>query len=174
VHQKSSRNRQGDRSALKPPGDPVETGLRLLGRRDHSKEELRRKLSRRGHKKEAIDEAIRQIHKAYCLDDAAFARSYVRRRLSARGPMAIAGELAARGVDRAAAEAALAEFGAEQQLRSANILAVKLYNRERADLDDRQIVDRIGGKLLRRGFPATIARAACRSLLAGAAQPPED
>jgi regulatory protein len=174
VQQRSSRGRKGDGAAAKPPGDPVETGLRLLGRRDHSQEELRRKLSRRGHEKLAIEEAMQKIHKAYCLDDQAFARSYVRRRSSARGPMAIAGELAARGVDRAATEAALAEFGAAEQLSAATRLATRLYAREREDLGYRQIVDKIGTKLLRRGFPTTIARAACRYLLTEAAQPPED
>jgi regulatory protein len=145
-----------------------------LGRRDHSREELRRKLSLRGHEKPAIDEAIQRIDKTYGLDDQAFARSYVRRRASARGPMAIAGELAARGVDRAATEAALAEFGAAEQLGSATVLAMRLYAREREDLGYRQILDKIGAKLLRRGFPTTIVRAACRSLVAGASQPPED
>jgi regulatory protein len=174
VQQRSSKRRRSGEAGAKPPGDPVETGIRLLSRRDHSREELRRKLSQRGHEKQAIEEAIKTIHRSYCLDDQAFARSYVRRRSSARGPVAIAGELAARGVDRATTEAALAEFDAEAQLRAANLLAMRLYHRERDDLDYRQIVTKIGGKLLRRGFSMTIARAACRSLASGTAQIPED
>jgi regulatory protein len=176
VQQRSSRGRQGGKGAYAkpPPGDPVETGLRLLSRRDHSREELRRKLSQRGHEKQAIDEAIQRIHKSYALDDQAFARSYVRRRSSAKGPVAIAGELAARGIDRASTEAALAEFGAAQQLQAATLLAFRLYARQREDLGYRQVLDKIGSKLLRRGFSTTIARAACHSLLRGTAQPPED
>jgi SOS response regulatory protein OraA/RecX len=107
------------------------------------------------------------------MDDQAFARAYVRRRSSTKGPMAIAGELAARGVDRAATEAALAEFGAAEQLQAATILAMRLSHREREDLDYRQMVDKIGAKLLRRGFSTTIARAACRAVLAGAAHGPD-
>lgn len=157
----------------KKPGDPVETGLRLLSRRDHSQEELRRKLSRRGHEEPAIAEAMRKIHNAYCLDDQKFARSYVRMRSKTRGPLAIAGELAARGVDRAATEAALAEFGAAEQLQAATILANRLYGRVREDLDYRQMLDKIGTKLARRGFPSTIVRAACHAVAAGTAPSPE-
>ena len=176
MQQRSSRGRQGGAASAKPPpGDPVETGLRLLSRRDHSREELRRKLSQRGHEKKAIEEAIQRIHKSYSvIDDQAFARAYVRRRSSSKGPIAIAAELAARGIDRAATEAALAEFGAAEQLRAATILAMHLSHREREDLDYRQMLDRIGAKLLRRGFPTTIARAACRAVVAGAALAPDD
>jgi regulatory protein len=175
VQQRSSRGRQGGGASAKPPpGDPVETGLRLLRRRDHSREELRRKLSQRGHEKQAIEEAIERIHKSYVLDDQAFARSYVRRRSSVKGPMAIAGELAARGIDRASSEAALTEFGAAEQLQAATLLAFRLYSRQREDLGYRQVLDKIGSKLLRRGFPAAVVREACRSILSGAAQPPED
>ena len=170
MRQKSS---SGGTPAKKQPGDPVETGLRLLGRRDHSREELRRKLSRRGHERPAIEEAMRKIHDAYCLDDQKFARSYVRMRSKTRGPMAIAGELAARGVDRAATEAALADFGPAEQLRAATILAMRLSHREPEDLDYRQMLDKIGPKLARRGFSTTIVRAACHAVAAGTAPSPE-
>jgi regulatory protein len=174
VEQRSFKRRRSGEAAAKPLGDPVETGIRLLSRRDHSLEELRRKLSLRGHKDQALDDALKAIQGMYRLDDQAFARSYVRRRSSIRGPMAIAGELAARGVDRASTEAALAEFDAEKQLTAANVLARRLYHREREDLNYRQIIDKIGAKLVRRGFSTTIARAACRSLALGAVRPPED
>lgn len=88
--------------------------------------------------------------------------------------MAIAGELAARGVDRAATEAALAEFGPAEQLLAATRLANKLSGRVREDLDYRQMLDKIGTKLARRGFSTTIVRAACHAVAAGAAQAPDD
>jgi regulatory protein len=144
-----------------------------LGRRDHSREELRRKLSRRGHEKESVEEAIRQISRSYGMDDQRFARSYVRMRSKTRGPMAIAGELAARGVDRAATEAALAEFGPAEQLLAATILANKLSGRVHEDLDYRQMLDKIGSKLARRGFSTTIVRAACHAVATGTAPSPE-
>jgi SOS response regulatory protein OraA/RecX len=88
--------------------------------------------------------------------------------------MAIAGELAARGIDRASTDTALAEFGAAEQLQAATLLAFRFYSRQREDLGYRQVLDRIGAKLLRRGFPTAIVRAACRSLVTGAAGPTED
>jgi SOS response regulatory protein OraA/RecX len=88
--------------------------------------------------------------------------------------MAIAGELAARGIDRAAADAALAEYGAAEQLRFATRLAERLYDRQEPGMGYREMLDSIGTKLLRRGFPTTIVRAACRAALAGAGQPPDD
>ena len=152
------------------PGDPIETGLRLLGRRDHSREELRRKLSRRGHEKQAIEEALQRIHKAYCLDDEAFARSYVRRRASSRGPLAIASELAARGIARQTIEAALAAFEPADQVGAATRLAERLYEPE---MSYRELLDRVGSKLLRRGFSTSVVLAACRSVLE-TARLPED
>ena len=166
---KSSKSR-----VPKPPGDPVEAGLRLLARRDHSREELRRKLSRRGHEQQALEEAIRRIDESYGLDDQAFARSYVRRRASTKGPLAIAGELAARGIDRRSAQAALAGFGADEQLASATLLAERLYAQSGRRMGDRDALNKIGTKLLRRGFSTAIVRAACRAVLEGAAQATDD
>ena len=46
---------------------------------------------------------------------------------------------------------------------------MRLSHRVREDLDYRQMLDRIGTKLARRGFPTTIVRAACRAVVAGTA-----
>ncbi|HEY3196320.1 MAG TPA: regulatory protein RecX [Candidatus Dormibacteraeota bacterium] len=148
--------------------------MRLLGRRDHSRLELRRKLSRRGHDDEVVRAVLDRFRDAGYLDDAKFARSVVRRRASGRGPRAIAAELAALGIDRAAAAAALAEFGPEEQLRSAIHLAERLYARLASDrqLGYRDLLDHVGPKLLRRGFPETIVRQACRTVLEGLGQAP--
>jgi SOS response regulatory protein OraA/RecX len=67
----------------------------------------------------------------------------------------------------------VAEFDLEAQLVSATRLAERLYARK-AGIDYREMLDTIGTKLLRRGFPAPVVREACRSVLTGAAQPPED
>jgi hypothetical protein len=37
----------------------------------------------------------------------------------------------------------------------------------------REMLDRVGAKLIRRGFPVAVVTAACRSVLATAAQQPE-
>ena len=145
----------------------------LLARRAHSKWELRRKLRMKGFGAEAVDSAMARLVELGYLDDSSFAKGLVRHRSALRGPRAISAELAAKGIDRAEAEAALAEFDTEAQLASATRLAKRLYSRK-TRLGYREMLEAIGTKLLRRGFPAQVVRAACRSVLSGAAQPPED
>jgi regulatory protein len=140
--------------------------LRLLARRAHSRVELLLKLTRRGYDGEAIRAALRRLEELGYLDDQAFARSFVRRRGSVRGPRALSAELAARGVDRAQVDTAVAEFGEAEQLAAATQIAERLYARK-PSLGYREILDQVGAKLVRRGFSVSVARAACHTLLAG-------
>lgn len=101
------------------------------------------------------------------MDDQSFARSYVRRRGTMRGPRALSAELAARGVERAQVDVAMDDFGAAEQLAVATGIAERLYARTPLP-GQREVLDRIGSKLVRRGFSVAVARAACMSVLAGA------
>jgi regulatory protein len=127
----------------------------------------------KGFGPEAVDTAMARLVELGYLNDAAFAQGLVQRRGSLRGPRALSAELAAKGVDRAEADAAVAEFTTDAQLASASRLAERLYARK-AGIGYREMLDTIGTKLLRRGFPAPVVREACRSVLAGTVQPPED
>jgi regulatory protein len=135
--------------------------------------ELKRKLGLRGHSPEEIESALTRLKELGYLDDRSFAESLVRRRGAARGPMALSAELAARGVDRAQADAAVAGFEPEAQLASATRMAERLYAR-RQPASYRETLDAVGTKLLRRGFSTTIVRAACRAVLSGTSPQPED
>jgi regulatory protein len=137
--------------------------MRLLARRAHSRVELLLKLTRRGYESAAIRSALRRLDELGYLDDQAFARSFVRRRGVARGPRALSAELAARGVDRAHVDTAMADFDESEQLAAATRIAERLYA-GKAVLGSREILDSIGAKLVRRGFSAATARAACRAL----------
>jgi len=155
-----SRHRQ-------PPSDSaLDAGVRLLARRAHSRVELLLKLTRRGYDGEAIRAALRRLEELGYLDDQAFARSFVRRRGSVRGPRALSAELAARGVDRAQVDMAVAEFGEAEQLAAATHIAERLYARKPSP-GYRGILDEVGAKLVRRGFSVSVAKAACHALLAG-------
>ena len=149
--------------------DPIARAIGLLARRAHSKWELRRKLRLKGYQPEAIDTAMARLMELGYLNDQDFARGLVRRRAALRGPLALSAELFAKGVSRAEAEIAMAEFDPEAQLVSATRLAERLYART-PGIGYREVLDKIGAKLLRRGFPTTIVRAACRSVL----ERPED
>ena len=127
----------------------------------------------KGFEADAVDAAMARLVELGYLNDSSFAKGLVRRRAALRGPRALSAELAARGVDRAEADAAVAEFDLEAQLVSATRLAERLYARK-PGISYREMLDTVGTKLLRRGFPTQVVYAACRSVLLGAAQPPED
>ena len=143
--------------------------MTYLGRRAHSRMELRRKLDRKGYPPEDVESAMRRLAELGYLDDAAFARALVRRRSTSRGPRALAAELAAKGIDRAGIGAALDETDSASQLEAAIRLAERLYG-QKPSPGYRETVNRIGAKLVRRGFSMEVARAACRAVLAGTAE----
>ncbi len=152
-----------------PKISALDAGLRLLGRRAHSQVELRRKLSRRGYSAGDIELGLSRLVELGYLDDRSFAEGLVRRRGALRGPLALSAELAARGVDRGDADAALAGFDPDAQLASATRLAERLYANQPSSAY-REMLNSIGSKLLRRGFSTTIVRAACQAVLSGTAQ----
>ncbi len=126
---------------------------------------MRQKLARRGYEEEEVGSAMARLTEMGYLDDAAFARGLVRRRSATRGSLAVAAELTAKGIDRQGTAEALAELDAESQLASATLLAGRLCPRG-VEIGYREMLDRVGAKLFRRGFPSGIVRAACRAVLA--------
>ncbi|HKV88021.1 MAG TPA: RecX family transcriptional regulator [Candidatus Dormibacteraeota bacterium] len=143
----------------------LDAGLRLLGRRGHSRMELRTKLVQRGYSESDVDAAVFRLGDLGYLNDPEFAEHHVRRRSPTRGPLALLGELAGRGVDRAVAAEAVARFGTDAQLVAATRLAERLYGK-RGWAGYREMLDSIGSRLLRRGFPPGIVLAACKSVWA--------
>ena len=129
--------------------------------------ELRRKLERRGHSADEVAAALARLAELGYIDDGAFARGLVRRRSAGRGPRALAAELSAKGIDRAGIAEALAGFGEQDQVAAATRLAERLYA-ENPSPGYREVLDRVGPKLLRRGFSIAVVRAACRAVLPGA------
>jgi len=156
-----------------PSVSALGAGLRLLSRRAHSRVELQRKLGRRGYTTDEIDSAIGRLQELGYLNDRSFAEGLVRYRSASRGPRALSAELAARGVGRAQADAAVAGFEPEAQLAAATRLAERLAARK-PPAGYREMLDGVGSKLMRRGFSAPIVRQACRTVLSGASPSTED
>ena len=152
----------GHRAPRKPTSSCLETGVGLLARRAHSRAELRQKLTRRGYELDAVEATLARVTELGYLDDAAFARGLVRRRSSTRGPMALAAELWSKGIDRAGAAAALAVFDPDAQLAAATRLAERLRGGRSLE-GYRELLDRVGPKLMRRGFSSGVVREACRA-----------
>jgi regulatory protein len=144
----------------------------LLARRAHSRLELHQKLRRRGHDVDEVEAALARLAELGHVDDAAFASGLVRRRSTVRGPRALAGELSARGIDRAGIAAALEGMDPEAELAAATGLAERLYA-GRSMPGYKELLDRVGSKLLRRGFSAGVVRAACRAVVLEAGAEPE-
>ncbi|HEV1992084.1 MAG TPA: regulatory protein RecX [Candidatus Dormibacteraeota bacterium] len=175
MRQRSSRpNRASFGAGRRPPTvSALSTGVRLVSQRAHSRVELRRKLGRRGYPADEIEAALSRLVELGYLNDLSFAEGLVRHRSASRGPRALSAELAARGVQKAAADAAVAGFDPEAQLASATVLAERLYARKPAS-GYREMLDRVGSKLMRRGFSATTVRAACWTVLSRTSEGTED
>src|SRR6185437_273691 len=92
--------------------------------------------------------------------------SHVRRRSASRGPLALSAELAARGVDRHTAGAAMRAFDRPAQVAAAIKLAERLCARIRP-AGYNELLDSVGTRLLRRGFSPAVAREACRAAWLG-------
>ena len=155
--------RRSSRPARPPTGSALDAGLRLLSRRAHSRAELRLKLRRRGYEEVDVQAAAARLAELGYLDDRSFATGHVTRRSGVRGPLALRSELAARGVDRAIADEAVGGFDSEAQLSSARRLAGRLAGRK-SFAGYKELLDWVGPKLVRRGFPPAVARAACRAV----------
>lgn len=160
------------RSSKAPVAPAIDAGYRLLSQRAHSRVELRRKLTRRGYPSAEIDEVVRRLAAGGYLDDRAFAEDHVRRRSTSRGPLALAVELAARGVDRRLSDAAIQGLDRASQVAAATRLAVR-WAGNRRPAGYRELLDSVGAKLLRRGFSEGVAREACRAVWAGTASTSE-
>ncbi|HYL08574.1 MAG TPA: regulatory protein RecX [Candidatus Udaeobacter sp.] len=133
---------------------------------------MRVKLGRRGYDEADVEAAVARLIELGYLDDRSFAAGHVRRRSSDRGQLALSAELAARGIDRTVAGEALAALTPEGQLASAQRLAWRLAG-GKPFAGYKELLDRVGPKLIRRGFPPAIARAACGRVWSGTAGTPE-
>ena len=138
-----------------------------LNPRERTVQEVRLRLHRRGVSAEVTEEALEVLAGQGFLDDARFARLFVgdKRRLEQWGSERIRRGLLARGIDRALAEAALAESeddddgaasGDEPETELERALAV-LRRRFPDPPQDRRDRNRALGLLLRKGYETELA-----------------
>ncbi len=140
--------------------------LRSLMRRAHSIYEMRQALERRATDERMIPRVLQRLKNEKLLDDARYARQFVRYRVESRrqGRFRIARELRARGVpDRhieAALDAAFSEADEAALVRRRLEHRLKLL---RGPLDGRQLAS-LYRSLLRAGFPSDVVRTELRAL----------
>ena len=173
MRQRSSKGAGRSQAKTAPPASSaLDAGLRLLGRRAHSRAELRRKLAQKGYAEAAVEGAMARLSDLGYLDDPEFAAGHVRRRSASRGPLALLAELASRGVDREVAALAVARIAPDAQLAAVTRLAERLCAR-RTWAGYQEMLGSVGSRLVRRGFPPGIVQAACRAVWDGTAEQAE-
>jgi len=152
------------------PDDPERAAyvdaLRRLARRDHSEQELRLALARKGHDEGVIDRVAAKLRGERALDDRRFAEAYSRSRLSHHGlgRQRIRQDLRRRGVARATAEAALKEALADvPEEQMLDTLARRYWSTHPHDPPAHR-VRKLWAFLVRRGFPSDVVHGRLRAL----------
>jgi regulatory protein len=151
---------------LSSENDLYTSAINGLARRAYSVHEMRVYLERRAESKNAVQPILERLKQSSYLDDARYARQFVRTRVEIRkqGAFRIARDLRARGVPDRHIEAALAERSAESD--DAQLVRARLTRRLktlRGPLDERRKAS-IYRSLLRAGFSSEIIRRELRSL----------
>ena len=142
---------------------PAQRALGLLVRREHSSQELDRKLRAKGVPQDEAAAAVRKMREAGWQDDTRFAVSLARARANnGYGPLRIRAELRTHDLESGAigiAFEALAEAGEDDwKARAADLLQRRFGD---GPLDARQ-QRKAADLLLRRGFDGDSVRAALR------------
>lgn len=137
--------------------------LAYLGRRSRTRKELAFYLSRKGFSEPEIRMTIERLVKERYLNDEQYARDFARMRteMHYKGRNLIHSELAAKGVSREEAEAAIRALDPESERAAAVKAAQRRWPSIRGEYRDR--VRKLAQYLYRRGYPADIVREAVRT-----------
>lgn len=132
------------------------SAVKLLAAREHSRQELRRKLAARFADGELIDTVLDGLVRQRLLDDERFAESYVAQRFrKGYGPVRIRAELTERGVDSGIAAHWLESLSDEWPERLAETAQRKFGN---VPAEDMRALTKRGRFLEQRGFPLGLIR----------------
>ncbi|GAA5167155.1 recombination regulator RecX [Viridibacterium curvum] len=139
----------------KPASSLTSTALRLLATREHSRQELRRKLAARADEGDDVEAVLDRMAETGLQSDARFAESYVRSRAGRLGSARIRRELGDRGVTEELASTALGEVLVEDELTRARSVWKKKFGQPPVDAKDWARQARF---LQSRGFSAELIR----------------
>jgi len=131
-----------------------DSAFRLLAQREHSTDELRRKLKKRGYSVTTIATVVASLDATHSVSDERFAESFVRVRSErGQGPLKIRAELRERGVDDGIVDAAMtatSDFWLEHAQRA----RTKRFGVEPPA--DRDTWNRQARFLAQRGYPSDL------------------
>lgn len=142
-----------------------EAALRLLAVRARSRAELAQRLSAKGYSLEVAEQALGRLAEVGLIDDADFARQWVRQRhgLSGKGRRALEQELRRKGVSQEDSAAALDTVTADDEYERATELVRRKLRSLPAGLDREKAIRRLVGMLARRGYGHSVAFAVVKS-----------
>lgn len=131
--------------------------VRLLGSRDHSIAELRRKLAKREHGEVAIDATIEELEAANYVNDARYAELYAEQRMNRGfGPLSIRAKLKERGIESHLTQQALSNLSITWSEHAESVIRRRFSVQDILDTDQR-ITARIARFLNARGFASSDA-----------------
>lgn len=141
------------------------TAMNMLAMRDHSSDELRKKLLKRDLMPEAIDVLIEKLQNSRLLNDEEFAHRFARAQRENRklSRSVLKRELSKKGISPELASDAVADIDGEEEL-AREVAEKKAASTRRLDYAVRE--RRILGMLARRGFPSGICIKVTREVLA--------
>ena len=141
------------------------TAMNMLAMRDHSSDELRKKLLKRDLMPEAIDVLIEKLQNSRLLNDEEFAHRFARAQRENRklSRSVLKRELSKKGISPELASDAVADIDGEEEL-AREVAQKKANSTRRLDYAVRE--RRILGMLARRGFPSAICIKVTREVLA--------
>ncbi|MCE5323310.1 recombination regulator RecX [bacterium] len=129
-----------------------ESALRLLGYRDRSVSEIRKRLIGSDFPEDIVEEVIKHLSDCGLLDDGKFSRGWVNSRMAAKpmGRARLSWELRSKGVDAPTVEGALESMDEDAEFDLAlSVARKKIGKSDGFDLDSKK---RLGSFLARRGF----------------------
>jgi len=145
------------------------TALRCLERRAFAREDLARRLRRKGHLPEAVEAALARVVEMGLLDDTEFAANFVRSKSArGRGPARLRRDLQVMGVAPTVIEQALAAQWPEgsDARETIHALARRRVAQLGGTLPRQARRRRVLAYLARRGFQGPVAREVVRTLIA--------
>lgn len=149
-NRQSGLGRTNDAAAVRPPVDPYQKALGLLVRREHSRRELKRKLTDRGAEPAQSEDALDRLAELGFQDDDRFARALARTRAAAGyGPQRIRAELGTHALNSEQIAVALDACETDWPLAARELVARRYPGAKLADPKQRRKAIEF---LLRRGF----------------------
>ncbi|MFK7853462.1 MAG: regulatory protein RecX [Granulosicoccus sp.] len=138
--------------------------VRLLGSRDHSIAELRRKLGKRDYDTAAIDAAIEDLVAANYVNDSRYAELYAEQKINhGHGPLAVRAKLKERGIDDHLIRQALSNLSISWSEHAESVIRKRFTATDICDTEQRMTA-RIARFLSARGFSSGDALRALQQL----------